>query len=384
MFSNSHDMECSSIESRIRTLTLGSENQSGPQSSSFRPTINSDCYYSVQDAHPDIILQLQFERMRVVLEQLEKERLDTTFSRNCLFCKKRFTVNRSTLMDHLREQHHFVIGKANNVVFIDELLDVLENMLKNLKCFFCEKIFKDWMTLKEHMRKKQHKMINPNNKKFDKYYLINYLEPGKRWIDLQREEDTFSQDGDEVEMDMGDQDGSSEIVCLYCDCKMNEFEKILQHMMADHKFDFKDMITTHKLKFYSQVKIINFIRRKIFEKRCTICDLVFEFRDDLVAHMTLTGHISVLPDENKWDQSMYYFPTFENDNLLCALEVDEDSDDEEEKMVHPETSGLPPGFHQEFPGLPSSACYSGTFDTSTALILSTYMYLDSLKKDNPT
>lgn len=29
--------------------------------------------------------------------------------------------------------------------------------------------------MKEHMRKKQHKSINPNNKEFDKFYIINYL-----------------------------------------------------------------------------------------------------------------------------------------------------------------------------------------------------------------
>ncbi len=30
-------------------------------------------------------------------------------------------------------------------------------------------------TLKDHVRKKQHRKINPHNKSYDKYYLINYL-----------------------------------------------------------------------------------------------------------------------------------------------------------------------------------------------------------------
>lgn len=29
------------------------------------------------------------------------------------------------------------------------------------------------------MRKKLHKRINPNNKEYDKFYINNYLEPGK-------------------------------------------------------------------------------------------------------------------------------------------------------------------------------------------------------------
>ena len=44
-----------------------------------------------------------------------------------------------------------------------------------LECLFCEKSFKDRQTLKDHMRKKQHKKINPKNKEYDKYYIINYL-----------------------------------------------------------------------------------------------------------------------------------------------------------------------------------------------------------------
>jgi hypothetical protein len=39
------------------------------------------------------------------------------------------------------------------------------------------------------MRKKQHKMINPNNKTFDKYYIINYLEYSKVWQDIKCEQD---------------------------------------------------------------------------------------------------------------------------------------------------------------------------------------------------
>ncbi|EEC06606.1 hypothetical protein IscW_ISCW003729 [Ixodes scapularis] len=45
-----------------------------------------------------------------------------------------------------------------------------------LLCLYCEKTFKDWQTLKEHMRKKQHKHINPKNSAYDKYYVVNYAD----------------------------------------------------------------------------------------------------------------------------------------------------------------------------------------------------------------
>lgn len=51
----------------------------------------------------------------------------------------------------------------------------------SLICIYCEKTFKDRSVLKEHMRKKFHKCVNPNNKIYDKFYIINYLEPGRTW-----------------------------------------------------------------------------------------------------------------------------------------------------------------------------------------------------------
>lgn len=45
----------------------------------------------------------------------------------------------------------------------------------SLKCLYCERTFKDRHVLKEHMRKKQHKKVNPKNKAYDRFYVINYL-----------------------------------------------------------------------------------------------------------------------------------------------------------------------------------------------------------------
>jgi hypothetical protein len=39
------------------------------------------------------------------------------------------------------------------------------------------------------MRKKQHKKINPQNKVYDRFYVINYLELGKSWEQVQSEDD---------------------------------------------------------------------------------------------------------------------------------------------------------------------------------------------------
>lgn len=48
----------------------------------------------------------------------------------------------------------------------------------SLQCLYCEKVFRDKNTLKDHMRKKQHRRINAKNKEYDKFYIINYLVSG--------------------------------------------------------------------------------------------------------------------------------------------------------------------------------------------------------------
>ena len=48
-------------------------------------------------------------------------------------------------------------------------------------------MFKSRDVLKEHMRKKAHKKINPQNRGYDQFYLVNYLEFGKNWEDISRE-----------------------------------------------------------------------------------------------------------------------------------------------------------------------------------------------------
>lgn len=74
---------------------------------------------------------------------------------------------------------------------VDELIEVISEKLNDLQCLFCEKTFPDRSTLKEHMRKKLHKRINPKNKVYDKYYIVNYLEPGKTWENLEKERDIY-------------------------------------------------------------------------------------------------------------------------------------------------------------------------------------------------
>ncbi|KAG8185750.1 hypothetical protein JTE90_000733 [Oedothorax gibbosus] len=334
-------MEVEDVEERVRVLTLDAHRQHSP---SAEIPCNSEQCYALLDTNSADKEKLQEERLRYVLCQLQREREDIHFSRDCIFCKKPFTGNRSVLLDHMMEQHNFLIGAPDNIVFINELLDHLEQMLKDLKCLYCEKVFRDQTILKEHMRKKQHKRINPQNKTYDRFYLINYLELGKTWKEVQEEEYGVSQEEDEKEM-MDFEDEDLVFVCLFCEFKESDSDKMFLHMKNDHMFDFKQLKETHKLNFYHQIKLINYIRKKVHEKECISCDLKFNFQVDLLRHMAESGHAASLPEKGDWDQPSYYFSTFENDNLLCALDV-EDSDCQE-CLVFPEDSALPTNFCEE-------------------------------------
>jgi len=134
-------------------------------------------YYLLSDILPkdlEIRKKLHLKRLERVLAHHQFERTDRTFNRECMHCRDVIKGSRSNFLEHLFNKHFIQLGKAENLVYIDELLNIVQDKLENLICLYCEKVFKDRSTLKEHMRKKGHKRINPDLKFYDKFFLINY------------------------------------------------------------------------------------------------------------------------------------------------------------------------------------------------------------------
>uniref|UniRef100_A0A8V0XAA3 Zinc finger protein 277 n=1 Tax=Gallus gallus TaxID=9031 RepID=A0A8V0XAA3_CHICK len=158
------------------------------RTNSEAPLEEQDNYFLLCDVLPEDRLlreQLQQKRLvrnytyflfkREILEQQQQERYDTSFHSMCMFCDQEFTGNRSVLLNHMAREHAFNIGLPDNIVNCYEFLAVLQEKLDNLQCLYCEKVFRDKNTLKDHMRKKQHRRINAKNKEYDRFYIINYL-----------------------------------------------------------------------------------------------------------------------------------------------------------------------------------------------------------------
>ncbi|XP_021369204.1 zinc finger protein 277-like [Mizuhopecten yessoensis] len=290
----------------------------------------SEDYYLLCDVLPEdksFRQHLQKKKLGEVLLQQQRERDDETFCRTCLFCRTQFNKKSSELLDHMAHDHGFSIGLPNNLVFIDELLEKLQDKLKNLQCLHCERTFRDRAILKEHMRKKQHKKVNPKNKTYDKYYIINYLEMGKNWEAIQQENDRdiVSDDSTETEDEWEGwrEEAGSQAVCLYCMFSSSNPAKLSAHMQELHDLDFQEIKLKMNLDFYQQVKLINFIRRQVHLCTCIGCQTKFEDKQTLLDHMHELGHTNLIPEVALWDQPQYFFPTYENDNLLCQIQDDD-------------------------------------------------------------
>ncbi|XP_065272578.1 zinc finger protein 277 isoform X2 [Emys orbicularis] len=308
------------------------------RTNSEAPIEEQDNYFLLCDVLPEDRLlreQLQQKRLREILEQQQRERNDTSFHSICMFCDKEFTGNRSVLFNHMARDHAFNVGLPDNIVNCNEFLAALQKKLDNLQCLYCEKTFRDKNTLKDHMRKKQHRRINAKNTEYDRFYIINYLEFGKSWEEVQSEDDRELLDN--VDEDWSDwEEHPVCAVCLFCEKQADTTEKLCLHMKEAHGFDLLKIKAEHGLKFYQQVKLVNFIRREIHQCRCYNCKELFQSKTELISHMEVTKHITFLPTRSTWDQPQYYFPTYENDTLLCTL-----SDSEDELTAKDQSEDVP-------------------------------------------
>ncbi|BFZ10310.1 hypothetical protein BsWGS_13349 [Bradybaena similaris] len=289
-------------------------------------------FYLLCDALPEdksIREHLQRKKLESILAQQQNEREETQFCRQCLFCKQTFCGNRAVLFDHLLRDHTFHVGQPDNLVYTDELFDLIQSKLENQLCLFCEKSFKDKASLREHMRKKQHRKINPKNKEYDRFYIVNYMEMGKNWESLQSEDNRLikssEKDTDEEEWSGWNEESESKVVCLFCDSSCVVQTDLQQHMKEKHSFDLLEVNNKLQLNFYQKVKLINYIRRQVYHRRCYGCQQVFEDKEKLHSHFSEhSDHIKKIPDAEAWDQPQYFFPTYEDDCLLCQLDDDDE------------------------------------------------------------
>ncbi|CAL8322870.1 unnamed protein product [Gadus morhua 'NCC'] len=309
------------------------------------PVEKQEFYFLLCDVLPEDRLlreQLQQRRLEETLDQQQRERDDTSFQRVCMFCSEEFSGNRASLLNHMAREHAFSVGLPDNIVYCTQFLDHLQMKLDSLQCLYCEKPFRDKTTLKDHMRKKSHRRINAKNHEYDRFYVINYLEMGRSWEEVQSEDDRDM-------VDPADDDWSDwrahpvRAVCLFCEQQAESMDRMYSHMEDAHGFHLRQLKTRLGLRFYQQVKLVNYIRRELHQCRCYGCQEKFGSKEEVLQHIMAADHVMQLPALSVWDQPQYFFPTYENDGLLCVLV---DSEEEEEGAGPAEGAGTAEGVEQ--------------------------------------
>lgn len=174
----------------------------------------------------------------------------------------------------------------------------------SLQCLYCNGVFKDRSTLRDHMRKKQHKKLNPQDKKYDKFYVINYLEMGRTWQEIQAEDDGRLLDTlscNDEEWEDWQEKNSTIIYCLFCTKPFPSRDDVMSHMTTSHGFNFDEQCSTNGWDFYTQLKIINYIRRCVYMGTCPVCNYTTT-SGDLVDHVNSADHCGVPMDTSPWDE----------------------------------------------------------------------------------
>eukprot|EP00116_Pleurobrachia_bachei_P005781 sb/3466043/ len=275
---------------------------------SVKPTADSSVdkqegmFYMLNDTtNEDISLRhrLFAETQRKVLNQQQVERNRDDFKIKCLFCPETISGTRFTLSEHLYDQHSFTLGHPDNLVYTEEFIERLRAKMTRAECLYCDKVFRDYKILREHMRKKLHKKVNPANTE----------SADEEWDDWK--------------------DSVPEIKCLACSVSYKRLSDIKSHMNIIHHLDFEKL--TANLSFYKQIKLVNFLRYRLDANRCPFCSITPD--DNLSEHLFEHKHTQNVPPE-LYEDEQYLFPALENDYLLCCLR--DEGGEQEEVVVIPE------------------------------------------------
>ncbi|XP_055624773.1 zinc finger protein 277 [Toxorhynchites rutilus septentrionalis] len=292
---------------------------------------SNEKYFLLSDVEPlDYELRLQIKRdmVELVLVRHQFERTDRNFNRGCLYCRVFQAETRTMFIEHLYTKHFLLLGRPENLVFVDELINVVQTKIEKLVCLYCEKIFKDRPTLKEHMRKKGHKRINPDNKFYDRFFLVNYRNDRpqkplatKQPIPLkERVPESSAFHSDDSDSDWSGWCGEEQqVTCLFCSATKLKIEDLKIHMKSDHSFDFD--LQVEGLSIYQRVKVVNYVRHQILLLKCVVCREEFSSKEQLLTHLQEAEHFAI-GEQQFWDQPMFFFPIYEDDQFLCQMEDD--------------------------------------------------------------
>jgi len=282
--------------------------------------------------------------MEVAVAAQELERAGAAeFTRKCVFCQEDF-VGRGLLFRHMLEVHSFNCGNPENLVGTAELLDAVEARLARLECPRCEKTFTNPEVLRMHMRKKKHFAINPANRSWDRFWLVNFGAGGgggEGSPETSKTEAGAGSDDDAEgwsDWDEGGEEGRT--VCLFCPLATPTPALCLTHMIEAHGFDLEAAWESLRTPLpeaamsaaaeeeadrhlYRGIRLVNLIRQRMVVGQCLACEYQ---GPQVVEHMRREGHMEVplavlLQQEEREAAGEIYLlqPVLEGDLLLTIV-----------------------------------------------------------------
>lgn len=261
---------------------------------------------------------LHKSRLDQIMIQHEKERTTVFPEMKCLFCNSTFTGTLHQYLQWLFDIHQFNPGRPSNLVYIGELVEYLRALIDNNQCIFCNQQFASPNHLQNHIRKKQHGKI-PNGTKFDRYYMINYLEIDRKWPDFVNEidDDQFENLEDGI-LDFDDEKEVNSTQCIICDMVSSDPDEMILHLLKVHNFDFREIKKSIGNNFYRFVKFVNFARSEKNRGVCFVCseNVIGSYSN----HIEL--HENKIPKdvEKIFLDDQYLIPVIEGDTLLTVFE----------------------------------------------------------------
>ncbi|KAJ1832354.1 hypothetical protein LPJ73_008003, partial [Coemansia sp. RSA 2703] len=283
------------------------------------------------------------EKDKAIRERVHREALDAVLAqqaverrgvalepRKCLFCRQQCET-RAVLFRHAYREHSFNIGLPDNLVQVDEFLHILESKLAAQQCLYCEKTFTSPAVLRKHMRKKKHFKISAHNRLYDRFYVVNYAEPGRSWEEIEAEVDEDASEADEWAG--WEEDRALPALALFDRHECPSSEACWAYMREQCGFDLPSVRSAAGLDFYATVRLLNLIRLCSDAHRCFACSKQFSGTEPLVEHLRAAGPAHMVPPEEgskAWEDGRDYLrPVVDNDPLLMAFETDPEPEDDE-------------------------------------------------------
>jgi hypothetical protein len=153
------------------------------------------------------------------------------------------------------------------------------------------------------MKSKNHFKIDSKDSRWDKYYLVNYVNISKSsqkasaGVEEEIDDDTWDDLIDEIEV---------ETQCLFCTNLLKDPEACFEHMQDAHSFNFAALQKQHNLDYYASMKLLNYLRH---------CQT-----SEIPNHECFTSN--QLPDPRLWNRPEFLFPVYDEDPLLTAIDVE--------------------------------------------------------------